>query len=473
MLVYIVFMLRQKLAYRSYNTSSGRILAFYNLAKNSFSLLEDDAAPVVEMILNGKNCEEIVSHFVRERGESIAEELISFVDFWENDLKSQNLSHDTSRQPFTLPPWGKGESAEDLFYHRCADENILAVLNCEITYACSQRCVHCYNPHHNPEAAMSTEMWINIIDQAANLGVLRLVLTGGECTCHPGFWEILEHARSCNMAVTVQSNGLYFNSEEKMARLAALFPRSYEVSIYGATAETHEKITTIPGSWNKTLKSLEYAKRFNIPIAIKSPITTLNWQEAGQIADRARELGAGHQMDLCITSQNDGGRNPLKWRIQDKEVLKTIIRNEKLPLYHGMEKLARQKVIKRPLDGPLCGAGSNSLCISPTGNVTLCGGLMHSAGDVRYQSLEEIWNGNPRKAFLLTRLRDKVECAECELNGYCSMCPALSLNEKGNMFVKNEFDCLCAEARKDVMDSMKISNASFPIGEALNINNQK
>ena len=463
-------MFKKKLAYRAYDMTTGRVLALYNLAQNSFSCLEEDAASVVEMMLQGNRREDIVARFVAERGNAVADELNSFITHWENQLlPSQNAWDETSRTAFVLPPWGKGESAEDSFYHRTADENILSVLNCELTYACTQRCIHCYNPHHDPVQAMNGDMWCYVINQAAELGVLRLVLTGGECTSHPDFWKILECARSCNMAVTVQSNGLYFNSEEKMARLATYFPRSYEVSVYGATAETHEKITTIPGSWKKTLKSLEYAKQFNIPIAIKSPITTLNWREAEQIADIAREFGAGHQMDLCITTQNNGGRNPLKLRVQDKEILKTLIRNEKLPLYHGMEKLSRQKVIKRPLDGPLCGAGSNSLCISPMGDVSLCGALMFSVGNVNLKKLKDIWNSNPRKVFLQTRLRKKTVCAECDLNGYCSMCPGLSLSENGDMFAKNEFDCLCAEARKEVMDALKISNASFH-GESSNQN---
>ncbi len=444
-------MLKTNLAYNEYTFKGRKVLALYELAHNRFSLLEDDAAVVIGMMLSRKSREDIVADFVRERGDSVADELNVFIDTWTRNFESGAQVNSLERDAFSCPPLGKGESAEDKFFHQCGDEHILGILNCELTYLCSQRCVHCYNPHHRSDGNLSTEIWCDIIDQAANLGVLRLVLTGGECTCHPGFWQILEHARFRNMAVTVQSNGLYFDNEEKMQRLAALFPRDYEVSIYGATAETHEKITTIKGSWARTLKSLELAKKYGIPIAIKSPVMTLNYHEMEQIGELAKRLGAGQQMDICITCQNDGKKNPLKLRVEDPEILLSLIANKNLPLYSGMEKLSRQKEIKRPLDGSLCGAGSNSLCVSPTGDVNACATLIDPLGNLKHDKLEAIWNGDKLKAFRDIKLQDKTKCASCDLNGYCSMCPGLSLSESGNIFSPGKFDCLCAEIRQNIL----------------------
>lgn len=445
-------MVKNNLAYRSYTIGGRQVLALYELAHNRFSLLEDDAALAIEMKLRGRPSDEIISFFVGKYGENVKAELSEFIESWEKNFELGSQADSIEREQFLCPPFGKGESAEDKFFNRCSEGHILGVLNCELTYVCSQRCVHCYNPHHRPDAEMETELWCHIIDQAANLGVLRMVLSGGECTCRTDFWEILNYARYRNMAVTVQSNGLYFDSEEKMERLAAMFPRSYEVSVYGATPETHDKITTIKGSWERTIKSLKLAKKYNIPIAIKSPVMTLNYHEIEQVGALAKSLGAGQQMDICITAQNDGGRNPLKLRVEDPKNLTSLIENENLPLYLGMEKLSRQQVIKRPLDGALCGAGSNSLCISPSGDVNACGSLIHPLGNLKVDKLKDIWEGNRLKNFRDLKLRDKEHCAACELNGYCSMCPGLSLSESGSIFLPGKFDCLCAEVRRTVLE---------------------
>ncbi|HET8796207.1 MAG TPA: radical SAM protein, partial [Thermoanaerobaculia bacterium] len=61
----------------------------------------------------------------------------------------------------------------------------------EITRKCNLRCPHCFVVGGMQRAnEMSTERILRLLDEWAELGVLTVVLTGGEPTIHPDFVEI-------------------------------------------------------------------------------------------------------------------------------------------------------------------------------------------------------------------------------------------------------------------------------------------
>ena len=51
----------------------------------------------------------------------------------------------------------------------------------ELTYRCPLSCPYCSNPVEmaKKESELDTEVWLDVFDQAAKLGVLQLHLSGG------------------------------------------------------------------------------------------------------------------------------------------------------------------------------------------------------------------------------------------------------------------------------------------------------
>ena len=51
----------------------------------------------------------------------------------------------------------------------------------ELTYRCPLHCPYCSNPVAVPQAAeLALQEWLGVLDEARQLGVLQLHLTGGE-----------------------------------------------------------------------------------------------------------------------------------------------------------------------------------------------------------------------------------------------------------------------------------------------------
>src|SRR5262249_61820625 len=102
---------------------------------------------------------------------------------------------------------------------------------------------------------LPTARVLALIDEVAQAGCLRLLLTGGEVLVRPDFSEIYRHAIARGLRVTVFTNGTMVTEE-----IADLFDRhrpvSIEITLYGMTRETYERVTRVPGSYDRCLPRL-------------------------------------------------------------------------------------------------------------------------------------------------------------------------------------------------------------------------
>src|SRR3990172_9052307 len=135
----------------------------------------------------------------------------------------------------------------------------------EITHRCNLGCEHCYlteGPVGRPRPTrpeLSLEEIRPILDQLAEAGTLFLTLSGGEVFLRRDALDIVAHARSRGLSVTVFTTGTLL-TPEAATRLADLHPLSVEVSIYSPQPEVHDRVTRIPGSHARSLRALRLLK---------------------------------------------------------------------------------------------------------------------------------------------------------------------------------------------------------------------
>ncbi len=141
----------------------------------------------------------------------------------------------------------------------------------ELTERCNLRCKFCYNSC----TPVTCERPFDILDAVAASGALELILTGGEPSLHPEFFKILEHARTLFPRVMVQSNGTSFADPKVFDRLASMRPFCLNFSLHGPEA-AHDGLTTIPGSFTRTVRALALAVKANIRTASNLVLTAAN-----------------------------------------------------------------------------------------------------------------------------------------------------------------------------------------------------
>jgi radical SAM protein with 4Fe4S-binding SPASM domain len=325
-----------------------------------------------------------------------------------------------------------------------ADRHILYSLALELTYRCNERCVHCYLPSDTRLSELSTSQIDSLLGEFSNMGGLLLQLTGGELLVRNDIVEILEIVKAHGLVTSITSN-LSLMTDDILRAIVQIHPRSVGCSIYAATAELHDAVTTITGSFDKSVRSIRALRSAGIPVIIKSPLlrsTAPHWRDIELLA---QELDCEYQFDLSITAKNDGGLSPVSHRVEDMSVLKDIFASRYYKLYSREE--AMFTLTSPSPDAGLCGAGAAGLCISPDGTIRPCIGLNVSLGNWPQNTLSEIWqNSSFFSDFGAIRLRDIPQCRECSDFAYCSRCPGAWHAEHGDFCKPTTYACTLAHA---------------------------
>ncbi len=90
----------------------------------------------------------------------------------------------------------------------------------EITHRCPLHCLYCSNPLElqRAEEELPTDDWKRVFQEAAQLGILHLHLTGGEPLARKDLPELIRTARDAGLYVNMITSGVGL-SEERLAAL--------------------------------------------------------------------------------------------------------------------------------------------------------------------------------------------------------------------------------------------------------------
>ncbi|MER3514674.1 MAG: hypothetical protein C4310_10040, partial [Chloroflexota bacterium] len=174
------------------------------------------------------------------------------------------------------------------------NQHRLVGVHWELTYRCNEKCTHCYLDVLAPGAKIPGELTLEeakrVIDELADLGALTITFSGGEIFVHKDFFEIAAYARKRGFAIRLFTNGILIKPGVA-DKIAALRPVMVELSIYGADAETHDKITQVPGSFHLTVRAARLLRERGVKVTLKAPIMRENWQQMEAMRALAAEIG--------------------------------------------------------------------------------------------------------------------------------------------------------------------------------------
>ncbi|MCM8778736.1 MAG: radical SAM protein [Candidatus Omnitrophica bacterium] len=266
----------------------------------------------------------------------------------------------------------------------------------QINSACNLECLHCCEEAgHRIPGELNKQEVFHFLQQIVELNIPYVAISGGEPFLHPHFFTICEFLSKHNISIKVETNGEFID-EEKAKKIAQLRFRSVQISLDGATASTHERLR-LRGDWNKAVSACRLLIKKGVNTEIVFVPTKFNIQEIGQLIDLAYSLGVygiytGKIMRI--------GRAAKNWDIlcpseKDYEsFFKTL--NDKVDYYDGKMKVYYYpydviEELKYRLKFPAA-----SLLVLPNGKVKLIGPLPFICGDLKKQSLTEVWQNYKR-----------------------------------------------------------------------------
>ncbi|MBI4236183.1 MAG: radical SAM protein [Chloroflexi bacterium] len=304
----------------------------------------------------------------------------------------------------------------------------------EVTWACALRCRHCRavaQPKRHPDE-LTTEEGSRLLEEIARFGQPIVIMTGGDPFMRHDLFELIAHGVGLGLHVTLAPSVTALVTPQNLLRAYEAGVRRLSFSLDGVTAEAHDSFRGVPGSFERTLKSIRMAQEAGIAVQINTCVNRRNVSELGQMAQLLQDT-AIVLWDLFFLVPT--GRALLEDVVSPEEHeavfnwLYDYSQASPFPVRSTLGQHYRRVATQR--GGPEAGrrAGSTNdgrgVCfISHLGNIYPSGFLPVTAGNVRRDSLVDVYRGSPLFRALRDPSRLKGKCGVCEFNAVCGGCRA-------------------------------------------------
>ncbi len=353
-------------------------------------------------------------------------------------------------------------------WERFKNDRVPNTVEFEMTARCNNNCRQCYInlPASDPDAKKK-EMTIGAIEkiaeQAASLGFLWWILTGGEPLLRKDFFEVYLMLKKKGFLVSVFTNAALV-SDEHIRFFKKYPPRNIEVTIYGASENVYERVTRVRGSFKAFYKGLERLLQSGLNVQLKAMAMRSNLEEIPEIIQFCREhTNNSFRIDpfLHLRYDRDRLRNAeikAERLAPDEAVNVERFYPEKVAaLKMGCERTnVRQATLPASIPIITCGAGNNGFTLSYDGWLRLCMPLCHPdfMHDLKSHPLKEAWlQFIPRLLSKQTKNKELIErCGICSIRSLCQWCPAVSFLETGKVDAFIEPFCLSAQTRAKMVN---------------------
>ncbi len=338
----------------------------------------------------------------------------------------------------------------------------------EITARCNNNCRHCYinlptRDKKAQEKELSLEQIENIAGQAVELGALWCLITGGEPLLREDFFDIYLYLKKKGLLISVFTNAALIN-EEHIKLFKKYPPRDIEVTVYGVTKETYEKVTRRPGSFDAFMHGLNLLLENDIKVRFKAMALRSNVHELPEIAKFCRQRTKDYfRFDpfLHLRFDGDAKRNAeiKAERLSAQEIvaIEEADPERSLSLEKNCDKLINTEFSHYNCNHLFhCGTGNGSFSVSYDGKFRLCSSLWHPGCvyDLKKGTLAEAWqNFIPKVRDMRSNSEEFLDkCRKCPIINLCIWCPAHAHLETDELDQPVEYFCEVAHARQKMLE---------------------
>ncbi|MFZ2832820.1 MAG: radical SAM protein [Methanothrix sp.] len=301
----------------------------------------------------------------------------------------------------------------------------MLIIAWELTAACNLSCQYC-RASASPEpdrGELGTDEAMRFVESIAPLQPM-LILSGGEPLLRPDLFEIIRHAVSLGIRVSLASNGTLITPELAQT-IAASGVSRVSISLDGAGAAEHDLVRG-QGSFERSMRGIENLRGL-VDFQINFTVSRKSQSGITEIFDLAESLGAAALHFFFLVPTGRGREEEVVSPERQEEILHQIEREiDRRTLEVQVTCAPQYARLKKPGRGRGSGgclAGRRFVFLSRQGDVYPCGYLPLKVGSIKEKNFIEIWESSPQ----LQALREgrlKGRCGRCDYSRSCGGCRA-------------------------------------------------
>jgi AdoMet-dependent heme synthase len=323
----------------------------------------------------------------------------------------------------------------------------------ELTRACQLKCLHCRAEaqYHRDPRELTLEEGKNLIDQIFEMNQPLLVFTGGDPLMRPDVYDIAKYAVDKGLRVSMTPSATPSVTKEAIKKAKEVGLARWAFSLDGPNAEIHDHFRGTRGSFDLTIKAIQYLHELEIPVQINTVISRYNVHVLDEMVELIEKLkcvlwsvfflvptGRGKETDMISPVEHEkvfkwlyetSKRVPFDIKTTAGQHYRRVVLQEKMREKKTTDENIRyEDVLMKGLTGQVDGLGrapkgvndgNGFLFISHIGDVYPSGLLPIKAGNVRETPLADIYRFSPIFQDLRNPDKYKGKCGVCEFRFVC------------------------------------------------------
>ncbi|EKY29818.1 radical SAM protein [Clostridium celatum] len=352
----------------------------------------------------------------------------------------------------------------------------------ELSPCCNLDCRMCYVRKTKQEVnelggEKTVEEWLELARECRDAGMLFLLLTGGEPFLYKDFKRLYLELKKMGFMISINTNGTLID-EEVVSWLSKNPPYRMQITLYGGSNETYERLCRDNKGFDKTTKAIKMLKEAGIAIKINASMTQYNIEDLDKIYEFAKENNVYVQATSYMfppTRRNEeaigiGDRfTPQEAahysvKIDQLRLEKDEFSKRAIAMREGLIKFKSELEECESLDSSAedsdnienkniidneetreklkCRAGKSSFWINWKGEMTACGMMNWPVAYPFKEGLIPAWYKIIDET---DKLRMPKKCTKCEKKFACTVCGASVVTETGDFEKAPKYICKMTE----------------------------
>jgi len=331
----------------------------------------------------------------------------------------------------------------------------------EMTQACALACRHCRAeavPLPHPQE-LTFEEGTSFLRQILDFGdpLPQLILTGGDPLARKDLYDLIDQARQLGIGVSITPAATPAFTREVLVRLKEHGVEGLGLSLDGSSAERHDSIRGVPGTFDRTMQAIKWAQELEMPLQVNTLVAAETADDVAGIYELLKPFAVSRWSLFFLISVGRGkvlqpltpqqGEELMEWVYDTSRTAPFTVATTEAPSYRrvALDKMRGEGMsgdqIKRSVAYRGFGIrdGHGIMFVSNTGDICPAGFLPLVAGNVRQHRIADVYRNAPVFQALHDPSQFEGRCGYCEYHALCGGSRARAYGATGNPLAEDPF----------------------------------
>lgn len=311
-----------------------------------------------------------------------------------------------------------------------------------LTSYCNLRCRHCvYDIPAKKTEFLDFNILSNFFDELEELGVFRLIISGGEPFLHRDIKEIIKKISTKKYRVEVLTNAVLINQE--IARILSQAKNiSITYSLDGHNSDTCDFLRG-KGVFNKVLNAVDLMNKFKIKHNLCCVLNKRNFNYIDKIIELGYKLKS-LSVNFLFLDLMGRGVDLEKEALNEFEIRNVLTQLKNIKSKIPVNFINQIDIGKGKYSNFIsCAAGTFRLAVSSNGDLYPCVYAFNNKdfviGNISELSIKNLWHSKKWELFRGgIKVSDLKECFSCSLVKICTLknCRLRAFSKYGDIYAK-------------------------------------